>query len=112
MEQSERKWPSPPPARPSVITPGDIWPFKKQFGATKSRQWHAAGMRQGGRQHGSQRITKWYREKFRESDASIYDPPTVLDREAIYHDSLTPHTSRKIEGQRPSSEEPFSAISS
>ena len=41
----------PPSVSPSVITPGDIWPFKKQFGPTKSRQWHAAG-----RQHGSMAV--------------------------------------------------------
>ena len=78
MEQSERKWPSPPPARPSVITPGDIWPFKKQFGATKSRQWHAAGMRQGDRQYG----TKWLRERFCESGARISDREGLM---AIYN---------------------------
>ena len=32
----------------SVITPGDIRPFKKQFGATKSRRWHAALAEGGG----------------------------------------------------------------
>ena len=50
MEQSERKWSSSLglSVSQSVITPGDIWPFKKQFAATKSRRWHAACMAEGG----------------------------------------------------------------
>lgn len=39
LEGKREKWSkvsaNGPPARPSVITPGDIWPFKKQFDANK-----------------------------------------------------------------------------